>query len=440
MRKMCLILAALVLVAASVNWLCMEAKAADNACGDNLTWTVENGILTISGTGPMWNDINDWKGSDIKTVILEEGVTTIGGVAFRDCVQLTKVELPDSLEKIGGGAFAGCTGLESIVLPDNVTSIETGAFRECKNLRQIQLPKNLESMGSNIFINCYLLETVELPASLKVMGNAVFHSSDLTSVVLPEGMTAIGDYVFYMCEKLEYIYIPASVTSIGDEAFNYGSFGYRTWHVLYGGTKEQWNELPKGTNNSGLPTKGIHFGCTGDEIKVEKSTAASCTEAGAVVYTCTICNETQTVNTSKLAHKWRDATCTEAKTCEVCGETEGEAPGHSYETVVKQPTCTEQGGTTSTCTICGDETITDTVAALGHAYGEWTQIKEPTAEKTGLSQRICEVCGDKEEQSIEKLPPAQDNGIVIAIVVVVVVLGAAAVFVVLKKKKSDKEN
>ena len=101
------------------------------SCGENLTYTIDNeGTLTISGTGEMYNygygesPFN----TEIETVIIEDGVTTIGDCAFGGCEVLTNINIPDSVTSIGLYAFYNCTSLTSITIPDSVTGIEDRAL------------------------------------------------------------------------------------------------------------------------------------------------------------------------------------------------------------------------------------------------------------------------------------------------------------------------
>lgn len=105
---------------------------------DLLTWSYEDNILTISGTGNMRNYFGaeaPWEQykNSIRTLILEEGITSIGATAFSDCTQLKNAVLPDSLEYIGEDAFSGCENLIAVVLGDNLTNIESSAFPETTN-------------------------------------------------------------------------------------------------------------------------------------------------------------------------------------------------------------------------------------------------------------------------------------------------------------------
>ncbi len=97
-----------------------------------------------------------------------------------------------------------------------------------------------------------------------------------------------------------------------------------------------------------------------------KSIAATCTADGLKVLSCTGCDEEQTEALPKIAHSWKDATCTSAKTCTACGTTEGSAKGHSYYAIITSPSCTAGGYTTYTCSTCNDSYKADYTAATGH--------------------------------------------------------------------------
>lgn len=102
--------------------------ALSGTCGDNLTWDFANGVLTISGTGAMTNYSSssssrapwyDYR-SSIKSVVIEEGVTSIGNYAFNACSGLTSVTIPNSVTSIGRSAFYGCTNLKTVYNNSNL--------------------------------------------------------------------------------------------------------------------------------------------------------------------------------------------------------------------------------------------------------------------------------------------------------------------------------
>ena len=90
---------------------------------DNLTWTLDaDGTLTISGTGAMKDYDYDnnlspvYNNSDVKKIVIEDGVTSIGNTAFSYCKSLTIITIPDSVTSIGESAFDNCKNLKTISL------------------------------------------------------------------------------------------------------------------------------------------------------------------------------------------------------------------------------------------------------------------------------------------------------------------------------------
>ena len=102
-------------------------------------------------------------------------------------------------------------------------------------------------------------------------------------------------------------------------------------------------------------------------------------------------------------HNWVEATCTEPKTCSICGKTDGDALGHSYQEAVTAPTCTEEGYTTHTCSRCGDSYADTYVSATGHDWDDGVVTKEPTYSETGIRTYTCKNCGETKTEEIAKL-------------------------------------
>ncbi|MDE6671560.1 MAG: leucine-rich repeat protein [Ruminococcus sp.] len=112
-------------------------------CGDNLTWKLENNTLTISGMGNMYDyeDYPEWYyyRNDIKNIIIENGVTSIGRIAFSYCDSFTSVTIPESVSIINQYAFSECNSIKAITIPENVTVIDDYAFLECESLESITI-------------------------------------------------------------------------------------------------------------------------------------------------------------------------------------------------------------------------------------------------------------------------------------------------------------
>lgn len=123
------------------------ALETSGTCGDNLTWELVDGTLTISGTGPMWNYAESsgygrtapWEQNrlSIEAIILNEGVESIGNHAFRHCVNLVNIKLPNGIRSIGNYAFVKCRNLVNVDISEGVTEIGAYAFWECSALEDL---------------------------------------------------------------------------------------------------------------------------------------------------------------------------------------------------------------------------------------------------------------------------------------------------------------
>ena len=226
---------------------CLIASGYCGADSTNLIWELScDSVLTIRGTGAMSNyDTMPWYNYRdlILSVVISDGVTSIGLDAFRDCSSLTSVTIPNSVTSIGDDAFYKCSSLTSVTIPNSVTSIGDdafykcssltsvtipnsvtsigyGAFWHCSSLPSVTIPNSVTSIGSSTFSGCSTLTSITIPNSVTSIGSSAFRNcSSLTSITIPNGVTSIGDLAFYNCSSLTSVTIPNSVTSIGDGAF-----------------------------------------------------------------------------------------------------------------------------------------------------------------------------------------------------------------------------
>ena len=212
--------------------LCGQVFAQGGKCGKNVKWNLDkNGVLTISGKGDMYD--YEWDSKEkayntpfykhresIISIIINEGVTSIGEDAFYKCNKLNSIKIPNSVTSIGSYAFYGCSSLTSVTIPNSVTSIGIGAFYNCSSLTSVTIPNSVTSIGDNAFYGCSGLTSVTIPNSVTSIGGYAFRScTALTSVTIPNSVTSIGSYAFYGCTGLTSVTIPNSVTSIGERAF-----------------------------------------------------------------------------------------------------------------------------------------------------------------------------------------------------------------------------
>jgi|GEM_PF-1480897 len=236
-------------------------------CGKNLTWTYYSDICTlvVSGKGDMISSSGDdivtpWYGyRSIKTLIIEEGVTSIGGASFYLCHQLVDVYLPKSLKEIGTNAFAECYKLENVYIPDletwcnielmdnssnilgmasnvylngepiekdvkipyGVKKLRNFAFWNCKFIESVTIPESVNSIGWSTFANCDNLVSVKIPGSVEFLDWHAFSGCDnLEEVIISDGVKTISDQAFQNCVKIKTLDIPDSVTRLGTYAFS----------------------------------------------------------------------------------------------------------------------------------------------------------------------------------------------------------------------------
>jgi len=185
-----------------------SAFAQGGQCGDNLTWTFnsETGMLTISGAGEMWNfsDVPwephlPWKSylSQITQINIDNGVTSIGNIAFQDCINLTSVNSPNSIVSIGQYAFYNCINLASFNFSNSIVSIEGYAFYNCSKLTSVSFYDNVKNIGYYAFGSCTSLTSVDIPNCVEYIEMEAFADcTALTSVTIGNNVTYIGSAAF----------------------------------------------------------------------------------------------------------------------------------------------------------------------------------------------------------------------------------------------------
>lgn len=246
----------------------LSFAASNGVCGDNVSWTMDDeGTLTISGTGDMYNYAaaadTPWgsEGLTIKNIVIKDGVTSIGDFAFSgNGYSLISVSIPDSVTTIGNYAFAyNRDSFVSITSLKNVTRIGDFAFSNCDGLTSIPVAENLVSIGERAFVFCSGLSSITISDSVTDIASDAFYScqnlkeihiSDLTKwcvinfaddysnplyyaealylngnlitdLIVPDGVTSISPYAFYGCNSFVSVTIPESLISIGKFAFKY---------------------------------------------------------------------------------------------------------------------------------------------------------------------------------------------------------------------------
>ena len=396
--------------------------------GSNLTWTLDSeGVLTISGSGDMYNygssDFSaPWDGSRsrVKSVVIADGVTSIGEYAFFYCESLTSVTIPDSVTSISSSTFASCTSLTSVTIPNSVTSIGEYAFYDCKSLTSVTIPGSVTSIGLYAFASCTSLTGIWVAEGNSHYANdasGVLFNKDKTTLVqcpgafaaytIPDSVTSIGDNTFDHCTSLTSVTIPDGVTSIGWRAFSNCT---SLTDVYYAGSKAQWKAISiSSTGNDDLLTANIHYNYVSHTHSYKDVvTAPTCTEKGYTTHTCACGDSYVDTYTDPLGHDLKDdaavaATCTTAGTtagkhCTRCDYKEGmetiAALGHDLkDDAAVAATCTTAGTTAGKhCTRCDYKEGMETIAALGHAWDEGKVTKEATETTQGSMTYTCTRC------------------------------------------------
>ena len=402
MKKIGILLTTVIMMMLFAVSVSAKEIAPTGKCGDNVYWSYNSstGELVISGEGAMMDysgSNSPFYDSNIKSVVIESGVTTIGEWAFYYCYIFTNVAIPDSVTTIGSYAFRCCSSLTSIIIPDSITTIahsafaDTGYYNNSSNWENSVLyigkylikaessfsgsytiKEGTKLIANSAFGNCASLTGVTIPDSVTNIGEQAFHSCTiLTSVTIPDSVTTIDLAAFHSCTSLTSVRIPESVRTIGNYAFYYC---IHLTDVYYVGTEEQWNDVEIGFRNDNLLNADInyHYGKHSYNAVV---TDPTCTTKGYTTYTCE-CGDTYTSDYVK-------------------------ENGHSHTSEITTPaTHTKDGVETFTCH-CGD-TYTQSIPKLTeHTYTS-SVTTEPTHLKEGVRTYTCE-CTHSYTESISKL-------------------------------------
>ena len=215
-----------------------------------------DGRLVISGSGAVdamnqWS-FSSWGGyasaadavlqtrSEIKNLIIEEGITAIGASAFQECPNLTDFTLPVSLTTIGSSAFEDCSGLVSIIIPSNVQSIGQRAFRGCAGLTSVYLSDGLQTIGSQAFMDCTALTSITIPANVQQIQSQAFRNCGSLQTItftgnFPTIANAAGSGAFQNVRADAYYPVDNDSWNQGLDPLintNNADFGGRlTWHA-----------------------------------------------------------------------------------------------------------------------------------------------------------------------------------------------------------------
>jgi hypothetical protein len=200
----------------------MKPMDFENTSSDG-AWTYSKGTLTLSKNSDLaWNKaFPSLPAKNVKNVVIESGVTSVGEKAFKGCTSLTSVEIKGDVF-IGSYAFSG-TMLEVLKVDGAITGQGQHIFEDVNTLRTITISKGFASPEPGIFRHQVFLTSVDLGtsgATTEISGMMFAECSGLKTIVIPYGVTKIASYAFQDCSNLSTVVIPDSVKEIGVSAFN----------------------------------------------------------------------------------------------------------------------------------------------------------------------------------------------------------------------------
>ena len=186
--------------------------------GDSLFWSLDQeGTLRISGNGKMpdWTDGSQvpWYNykSDIKSIVLEEGVTNIGPSAFLKCSNTATVTIPKTVLRIEKHAFDGCKSLATLALPEGISIIGESAFSNCSGLTSVKIPESVTSIGKHAFYGCTGFENISIPNGVTNIGSDAFHrEASADKLIIFTHNTYVKEY----CKSQGYLFFDKTAPTI----------------------------------------------------------------------------------------------------------------------------------------------------------------------------------------------------------------------------------
>jgi len=242
MRKMLSVLLVMVLFLVCVPSGVVSAESVvASGVADALTWSLDDtGHLVISGNGPMPDyyitEGAPWDGYSVTKITIEEGVTSIGYMAFSK-TDVSEVHIADSVTSIAWGAFYRRDKLTTVTIPDGVKSIGMCAFWECSNLTSVTIGDGVTCINAGAFYECTKLSSVTMGNNVKEICADAFSGCPFVSLTIPESVEYI-EFGAFSGSNL------SSITFLGPvEEMEYAFEDVPVNEVYYTGSKEEWPEF-----------------------------------------------------------------------------------------------------------------------------------------------------------------------------------------------------
>ncbi len=200
-------------------WVTLEIKG--TSLGEDLTWSVSDGVLRIEGTGTMMLDIEpeyvpwaDQAGS-ITELVLPGSLRDVYCEAFNALPNLTKVTASGTAAKSIVKQLSGPVDLTLVGDPETGIVVPSHAFFQNKNLRSVTFSDCATRIESNAFFQCPNLETVVLPKTVDYIGGAAFYGSGVKNLTMPQTIKEMSGEVFSYCNALETLVVPEGAVTVG---------------------------------------------------------------------------------------------------------------------------------------------------------------------------------------------------------------------------------
>ena len=165
---------------------------------------------------------NMFRSSNLTSLTIPSGVTTLEGYCFTDCHSLYSITIPNTVTSIGASCFQQCYNLFDIDISNTtITTLENSCFQTCTSLPSITIPNTVTSIGNQCFYSCYALANLTIPSNVTSIGNQCFNGcQSLTTLTIPASVTSIGNTCFASCTAMqEYHFLRTTPPTLGTTAF-----------------------------------------------------------------------------------------------------------------------------------------------------------------------------------------------------------------------------
>lgn len=244
-RVICIFICTLILSSLfTMNYYALEQNETYSGTTGDCAWEYnpDTTTITISGAGNMADytgaDLPPWNcfREEVKNVIINNGVKSLGGYSFYMFSALENVSFPDTLEEIHSSAFRACSSLKELNINNKVHFIEYGAFSDCDNLESIHLPVNLSTLQNGVFFNLPKLKSIYIPYNVNALYTTFNNCPSLTTVHL-SSKTALtnneNQKVFMNCNNIKDVYYYGKLTELRKEQLaNEPDFANATFHYI----------------------------------------------------------------------------------------------------------------------------------------------------------------------------------------------------------------